>query len=250
MRPLVVGFVVALAACRSSSTPRPTAPGEHGLEVQVVGGSAEQTGGRVVVLLHGWGAPGDDLVPLARELADPQTRFVVPAAPLPHPQGGRAWWHLDLARVRRSAPDDPAVAREVPPGLVEARDRRLALLRQVRQRYQPRSLSIAGFSQGGMMAMDVGLAASPPVDSIVVLSGRVVAEDVWRQHLARAKVKTPVFVSHGRADAILSFASGERVKTLLEEHQFPVTWLPFEGGHAIPPPVVQAMSTFIARLPE
>jgi predicted esterase len=57
--------------------------------------SEDERGGSAVVVLHGWGAPGDDLVPLAEALARPGVRFFVPAAPLPEMGGGRAWWHLD-----------------------------------------------------------------------------------------------------------------------------------------------------------
>src|SRR5262245_27465846 len=67
-----------------------------GLEVAQLGSlRANERGGQLVVLLHGWRAHGDDLVPLARELAGQRRRFLVPAAPLPEPGGGRAWWRID-----------------------------------------------------------------------------------------------------------------------------------------------------------
>ena len=52
--------------------------------------SEDERGGSAVVVLHGWGAPGDDLVPLAEALLRPGVRFFVPAAPLPEVGGGRA----------------------------------------------------------------------------------------------------------------------------------------------------------------
>ena len=67
-----------------------------GLDVARVSDMREdERGGSAVVVLHGWGAPGDDLVPLAEALQRPGVRFFVPAAPLPEMGGGRAWWHLD-----------------------------------------------------------------------------------------------------------------------------------------------------------
>jgi phospholipase/carboxylesterase len=237
-------MLLLAVACRSSA--QLSAARSGGLERQVVGMSEGQKGGRAVVLLHGWGAPGDDLVPLARELAQPETRFIVPAAPLAHPQGGRAWWHLDLAGLQRAAAEGRRVADAVPDGLPEARAKVLALLAEVRQRYQPRSLVLAGFSQGGMLAMDVGLAAQPPVDGIAVLSGTIVAEPVWRERMAR-KDKSPVLVSHGRSDGLLPFAESERLKALLEGQGYAVTWVPFDGGHTIPPPVVAALGALIRR---
>ena len=63
--------------------------------VRVSDMSEDERGGSAVIVLHGWGAPGDDLVPVAKVLKRPGARFFVPAAPLPEVGGGRAWWHLD-----------------------------------------------------------------------------------------------------------------------------------------------------------
>ena len=60
-----------------------------------------------VVLLHGWGAAGDDLVALADELVRPGTRFFVPEGPLVEMGGGRAWWHLDDGRPVHAYDDQP-----------------------------------------------------------------------------------------------------------------------------------------------
>jgi phospholipase/carboxylesterase len=226
-------------ACRA--TPR----SGWGLEVRVLGMPETERGGRAVVLLHGWGAPGDDLVPLAQALARPNLRFIVPAAPLPHPSGGRAWWALDLDRLQRAARDPELMAQAVPDGLADARAKVLALIAEVRRRYQPRSLVVAGFSQGGILAMDVALHAEPAVDGVVVLSGTLIAEKVWRQRLAGRKL--PTFLAHGRHDDVLPFAMSERLEKLLREQKVPLTWVPFDDGHTIPPVVVQALAQFLAR---
>src|SRR5262245_50743101 len=92
-----------------------------GLTARIVGDAP-----LTVVLLHGFGASGDDLVPLA-DVIDAPARFVFPEAPIE--LGGlygdsRAWWMLDLARLeeelRRGTPRDRRD--EVPPGLPAARD--------------------------------------------------------------------------------------------------------------------------------
>src|SRR5437868_14079800 len=93
-----------------------------GLSVATVDGDGvrgQERGGTAVVVLHGWGAPGDDLVGLARMLASahPRVRFFVPAAPLPEVGGGRAWWHLDARAAPEHARDDQAPARAPHPDL-------------------------------------------------------------------------------------------------------------------------------------
>src|SRR3984957_4543524 len=100
-----------------------------GLHVRLTGGPDRQGGGDgpLVVLMHGFGAPGEDLVPLARVLDVPrEVRFAFPEAPLdlgPMAMGGGAWWWIDPARLQRAAMGGPPEDRssEVPEGLLQAR---------------------------------------------------------------------------------------------------------------------------------
>ena len=142
----------------------------------------------------------------------------------------------------RAAP----IADEIPEGLAAARTHVQGLLREVRTRYQPEVLILAGFSQGGMLAMDVALAADPPVDRVAVLSGTLLSETLWRGRMARP-TKPVAFLTHGRQDGVLPFAGSERLKALLEENDFQVTWLAFEGGHEIPDLVLDGLRAFVAR---
>src|SRR5580704_31109 len=103
-----------------------------GLKVRIAGGTDREGGGEgpAVVLLHGFGAPGDDLASLWRVLpAPPGTRFVFPEAPLSLSVlgmiEGRAWWMIDIARFQRarSPKDLQSLMSQVPDGLAEARAR-------------------------------------------------------------------------------------------------------------------------------
>jgi phospholipase/carboxylesterase len=205
----------------------------------------DEPGGTAVVLLHGWGAPGDDLVPLARALERERTRFFLPAGPLPEVGGGRAWWHLDPRDRPVHAWDDQEVAGHQPHHQVtEARKAIQAVLRTVRERYRPESLVLGGFSQGAMLSLDVALAAAPPVDKVVALSGVMLADSLPALKAARAQ-RPPVFLSHGRHDDLLAFPGAERAREMLERHGFSVTWRPFDGGHDIPPAIVEELRRFL-----
>jgi hypothetical protein len=84
----------ASASASASSVAQASAAAD--LEVALVTSMrTDQRGVVVVVLLHGFGAQGDDLVPLARSMVRPGVRFIVPVAPIGLPSGGRAWWHID-----------------------------------------------------------------------------------------------------------------------------------------------------------
>lgn len=219
---------------------------EEGLRAVTVGPlRADEQGGRLVVLLHGWGADGEDLVPLANVLAGPGVRCLVPEAPLVRAGGGRAWWHLDQGDRPAHVWND-----ELPPGyrphraVENARRAVQALIRSARKRYAPESVALVGFSQGGMLALDVALHDDPNVDRVAVLSGVLIADSLPALHAARAP-HPRVFVSHGKFDPVLPFQGGESIRTILEPRGFTVTWLPFDGGHEIPRDVVAQLRTFV-----
>lgn len=213
--------------------------------MKVIGDMPEKAqGGQAVVLLHGWGAPADDLVPLAEALRQPRTRFFLPAAPLPHVGGGRAWWHLDATDRPAHAHDDEPPTAPPHPALLAARTLVQGVLADIRAKHRPDRVVLGGFSQGAMLSIDVALAPGSTVDRIAVLSGAFLADSLVGLRAPRA-VKPPVFVSHGRQDDILSFSAAERIRDLLSKHGFPLTWLPFDGGHDIPPSVVRALADFL-----
>jgi phospholipase/carboxylesterase len=196
------------------------------------------------VLLHGWGARGDDLLPLAHHLARPRTRFFVPAGPLA--QGsGRAWWDLNNAadRPAHAWDDEVPAGYRAHPQVLRVRQAIQGLLRDVRARYAPDLLVLAGFSQGAMLSLDVALAAEPAVDRVVALSGVLLAESIDGLRAPRSQ-RPSVFISHGRQDPVLPFKGGESASRLLAKHRFPVTFHPFDGGHEIPPEVVAAFASF------
>ncbi|HXI58374.1 MAG TPA: hypothetical protein VNO55_20045, partial [Polyangia bacterium] len=126
--------------------------------IRVSGMRDDQRGGDAVIVLHGWGAPGDDLVPLAQALRRPGVRFFVPAAPLPEVGGGRAWWHLDPnARPPHASTDQLPANFQPTPAVIAARTAVQGLIATVVERYAPASVALVGFSQGAMLSMDVAL---------------------------------------------------------------------------------------------
>lgn len=250
---LVIAAIACVAiACAEPPTPERLRPMERtaerdarALRARWVG---EPTGGGpLVVLLHGYGAPGDDLVPLAEVLAarlDGRARFALPEAPLARPGGGRAWWRIDDLGAR---PADRGA--DVPAGLAEARRDVIAWLESERSagRLAPERTVLAGFSQGAMLAADVALAWEHRVAGVAMLSGAPVDEERWRERM-RARTPPPFFLSHGRQDPLLAFSAAGRLRRTLEEAGADVAFVPFDGGHTIPPPVVDAVPAFLRRV--
>lgn len=206
----------------------------------------DEPGGSAVVVLHGWGAPGDDLVPLAEALARPGVRFFVPAAPLPEMGGGRAWWHLDPnVRPPHASTDRPTPGFRPTPAVVAARAAVQGLIATVVDRHAPKTVAVVGFSQGAMLSIDVALGGAPGVDRVVAMSGVLLTDSVSALTAPHPTSKPRFLLSHGRRDPVVAFSSGERAKELLEKHGFAVTWRPFDGGHEIPPPVLADVDRFL-----
>lgn len=205
----------------------------------------DERGGSAVVVLHGWGAPGDDLVPVAEMLKRPGCRFFVPAAPLPEVGGGRAWWHLDpTTRPPHASTEQLAPSFQANAAVVAARAAVQRLIATVVDRYAPTTVALVGFSQGAMLSLDVALAGVPAVERVVAMSGVLLMDSVPAL-TASHPTKPQFLLSHGRQDPVVPFAGGNQAKGLLEKHGFPVTWRPFDGGHEIPSPLLADVERFL-----
>lgn len=193
---------------------------------------------QVVVLLHGRNMQAADLAPFGASLGI-DAHFVFPDAPLAT-DPGRTWWPVDSeARLReRGARDLHALD---PAGRAEARAMLDALCREVGG---GKRLALAGFSQGGMLAMDYVLHGGH-VDAMALLSSTRIAFDEWRPLLPRLR-SLPVLIAHGHTDEELSFAAGEALRDAAQAGGAKVTWFPFDGGHGIPLPVWRALRKFLA----
>jgi len=202
------------------------------------------------ILLHGFGAPGDDLVPLAQAIdAPPGTRWVFPEAPLELPGlygDSRAWWMLDLARIERAlAGIVEDRTDEVPDGLDDARDSVAAVVREFHHGGS-RRIVLGGFSQGAMLALDTALHIDTPIAGLVLMSGTRINAAAWRARLDRVR-GMPIVMAHGTRDPLLPFAAAVALRDELRGAGADVDWIEFDGGHEIPPAVLAGVSRLLAR---
>lgn len=228
------------------------------LDIRITGGDDSHGGGEgpLIILLHGFGAPGDDLVPLAPYLNVPKTvRFLFPAAPLSLDFGmgdaARAWWMLDMERLMsaRAQGQWESLALEVPRGLESARNRLIDLLHTaVNNLAVPDSqLIVGGFSQGAMLALDYTLRTDTSLAGLILLSTTIIAKQEWVTAFPSRK-GLPVFQSHGTHDDILAHSVAVQLRDRLISAGLRMHWTEFRGGHEIPLPVLGQLGSFIKRV--
>lgn len=222
------------------------------LKVRLIGPEARAAKG-ALVLLHGFGAPGDDLVPLAPELlaranALKDVLMVFPEGPMDLSAlspGARAWWLIDFERLaQRQRSDAEALRRvrgEIPDGMTAARAGVESVLDALAAANIPlERIVLGGFSQGSMVATDVALNAATQPAALAIFSGTLIAETHWR---ARAEHRRGlrVFQSHGTQDPVLAYRDAEALRDLLREGGLLVDFAGFPGGHTIPEAALQGL---------
>lgn len=210
---------------------------------------------RTVVLLHGYGAPGTDLVGLHSSLHSKRAvRYVFLEAPHPIAEmgpsyPGRAWWPIDMMQLQVAVmtQNHDALAQSHPLGLDEATsqlDEALRdLLKQTNGSWE--QLFVGGFSQGAMLSCNWALTHSEAIAGLIQLSGTVLCESSW-QRLLPARQGLPVFQSHSPQDTVLPFVLAERLRDMMVGAQLRHTWVTFNGGHGIGPTVLSGLAEFLS----
>lgn len=212
----------------------------------------------LVILCHGYGAPGTDLVGLAGELCSRKPEiagrvaFAFPQAPLEPPElamfGGRAWWNLDMGRIEAMmrAGQMRDLANDVPEGMASARRKLRATVEALVSRFQlPMSRTIlGGFSQGAMLTTETTLHLEEAPAGLAILSGTLVNMQGWEK-LAPKRAGLAVLQAHGQRDPVLPFSGAEALRDLLVAAGLNVDFRPFPGEHTIPWDVLGALGSFV-----
>lgn len=212
----------------------------------------------LVVLCHGFGAPGDDLVQIGAYLIETQPHLrdrvaiVFPEAPLSLDEmgmyGGRAWWPIDMMKLTQAVEsgDFRDLRNETPELLPSSRGKVEQVIAQLHQELglDMSSTLIGGFSQGSMLATDLTLHAADKPAGLVVWSGTLLSEGTWRP-LAASLQGLPIFQSHGTTDPVLPYDAAIWLKEMFEKNGADVNFLQFSGGHTIPPAALDAVCTML-----
>lgn len=200
-----------------------------------------------VVWLHGLGADGNDFAPIVPELLRPDwpaLRFVFPHAPVRKVtiNGGmpmRAWYDirdLDLSNRADAEGVEQSVAQ------VDA-----LVAREAGRGIPPERVLLAGFSQGGAIALAAGIRRRQPLAGLVALSTYLPLGQATLAGLADAARAQPVFMAHGLHDPVVPYSGGKRSRDALRDAGFEVDWHAWPMAHQVCAEEIDALSAWMSR---
>lgn len=229
------------------------------LRCQVVDSHSDLPPQRLVVLCHGFGASGDDLVPIAEEMIrgfslKHRIRFVFPAAPMSLDEygmpGARAWWPISIQSLLDAFErgEHDVLKDFSPPGLPAARDALdVACSAALEEAGLTRSdLVLGGFSQGAMISTELALHRAEKLGGLILWSGTLIRQAHWKQQATQTP-KLTIVQSHGTHDPILPFITGQWLSELLKDAGHDVQFIRFPGPHTIPMQAFEAAAKLIDR---
>ncbi len=196
----------------------------------------------LIIWLHGLGADGHDFMPIAEALNLPDTQFIFPHAPM-RPitlnQGMvmRGWY--DIASLDRFEQEDEA-------GMLETRKAIDELINaQIEAGFKSENITIAGFSQGGVMALLAGLSCPHKLRSIVALSCYLPLNKKLQAYASPQNKNTPIFMAHGTLDPVVQYDFGERSAKHLKDDGFDVAWHSYVMQHQVCPDEIADIKEFL-----
>ena len=201
-----------------------------------------------VIWLHGLGADGHDfagIVPALNLPEDAAVRFIFPHAPerpvtVNNGWVMRAWYDILEMNISRKVDTD---------SLLESAAQVSALIRQEAERgIAPERVVLAGFSQGGAVAYQAGLAYPQPLAGILALSTYVPCEQSLRASVNQDNCDMPVMIAHGSQDDVVPPQLGESAKEFLTVLGFSPQWRTYPIDHSVSAEEVEMISGWLKNV--
>jgi phospholipase/carboxylesterase len=201
-----------------------------------------------IIWMHGLGADGHDFEPLVPELLDdgmPVLRFVFPHAPvravtINNGYEMRAWYDI-IGIDRRSAEDFDGIkaSADAVSHLIKAEnDRGVATNR----------IAVAGFSQGGAMALHIGTRYPEKLAGIIALSSYLPQSRDLASAKSPANQATPIFMAHGYQDPVVPYPLGDDSRQTLQAAGYTVEWHAYPMPHSLCEPEVTDIRAWLKRV--
>jgi len=199
-----------------------------------------------IIWLHGLGADGNDFAPIVPALQLPKAaiRFVFPHAPIQPVtiNGGmrmRAWYDIADGALRREDERGVRASQQ----LIEA-----LVWREKERGTVAKRLVLAGFSQGGAIALQTGLRHPERIAGIMALSSYLPIADKFSAEASVANRDVPIFMAHGSHDPIVPLERAEQSRGLLQSLGYAVEWREYPMPHSVCPEEVSDISAWLKKV--
>jgi len=201
-----------------------------------------------VIWLHGLGADGHDFVPIVPELHIPQSlgvRIVFPHAPV-RPvtiNGGmsmRAWYDVRNTDLRS---EEDAASINDSATIIEQ-----YIATEVNAGIHSEKIVLAGFSQGGAMALHTGLRQESRLGGILVLSGYLPLPERFREEVRISNKTVPIMMCHGTFDPVIPASAGKQSHDFLEQEGYMVSWHSYPMEHSVCLEEIQDAGTWLQSI--
>jgi phospholipase/carboxylesterase len=210
-----------------------------------------KTPGASVIWLHGLGADGNDFVPIVHELTlkrAPDIRFIFPHAPMQpvtinNGYVMRAWYDIKFGDLEgRAKQADEKGVRASQAAIVELVERELE------RGIETGKIVLAGFSQGGAIALQTGLRYPGKLAGIMALSTYLPLAETLAAEASAENRGTPIFMAHGTQDAVVPYAMASRSKEVLVQHGYDVEWHDYPMPHSVCLEEIRDISEWLQRV--
>ncbi len=204
-----------------------------------------------VIWLHGLGADGNDFAPIVPELplgGAPAIRFVFPNAPMMpvtinNGHVMRAWYDVsfgDLEGKTRRADEKGVRASQMQVNQF--------IEREIGRGVAARNIVVAGFSQGGAIALQTGLRYAQQIAGIMALSTYLPLADSLATEAAAANSNVPIFYAHGTYDPVIPLAMATASRDKLAASGYPVEWQEYPMQHSVCLEEIAAIGTWLGKV--
>jgi len=200
-----------------------------------------------VLWLHGLGADGHDFAPLVPELVRPDwpsLRFVFPHAPvravtINNGVRMRAWYDIVGMDFPTRADSEGVEQSVLQTGALIDREHARGI--------EPHRILLAGFSQGGAIALAAGLRRKAPLAGLIALSTYLPGAEAAGESIGNGATTQPIFMAHGAADPVIPITYAERSAQLLQSFGFEVQWHRYPMAHQVCAEEISALGDWMAQ---
>jgi len=199
-----------------------------------------------VIWMHGLGADGNDFAPIIPALPLPKTaiRFVFPHAPVQPVtiNGGmrmRAWYDISDGAIRREDEGGVRASQKLIEALIE---------REKERGTAAGKLVLAGFSQGGAIALQTGLRQPQRIAGVMALSTYLPIADKLAGEASAQNRDAPIFMAHGSYDPVIPLARAEQSRDILQSMGYKVEWREYPMPHSVCPEEVADIGAWLTAV--